>query len=253
MIEQLESRIAPAATLTFFEADGDKITVKTSRGNSDLLEAMMAIVPGSEGITHIDLDFLSNPAYATAFAGTDITISASGKGDKLANFVTINAFDGSNANSIDLGKVKIKGTLVKIDAGDAELTTPAIKSLDVTKMGRASGISNASTSEIHGNITTVKIKEDFSGCFISKDVNGTANYTLPEATAIGSFSADTIATQNGDDIGHVQVGSIGKLTVKTVFQGGAGGVVRCGLFEAQDIRSLNIARIGFGARIALVS
>jgi len=259
-LESFESRIVPAgAVVHFFEVDGDKITVKTNKGtNTDLLAVLSsqagAITEGGTGVTSFDINLILNATTATAFAGTNLTISASktkGVGNNRANFVTINGFDGGGANNIDLGKVTIKGNLVYIDAGDNNLVTPAIAKLDVLSWGPADGDVDATSSEICGNITSIKVKNDFNGFIISEDAAGTPNFQTANATVIGSFYALYIASGNGNDVGHIQVGNISKLTVKETFFGGLGAVVDCGLIEAGSIDILKIKRMSINARIVL--
>jgi hypothetical protein len=255
MIEPLENRIAPAAILTFFEADGDKITVKTTKGNNADLATACGINKGDTGITNITVNFLINPTVAAEFANTNITITAAGgtgATKNLANFVRINGFDSGGAGNIDFGSVKVKGHLVYIDAGDNDLTTNAIKKLDVTDWGPGSGTTSATSSQIRGNIGSIKVRQDFNGFIVSNNAAGTANFQDADATVIGSFTVgDDIAQLNGDDVGHLQVHRISKLVVKDSFFGTTNSSLRNGLIEADSVGLIAIHNMAVNASIVL--
>jgi hypothetical protein len=166
MIEPLESRIAPAAIVSFTETDGDKITVQTSKGTQAQLEDALNITKGATGIDGFTLDLIESPALASAFAGTSVTINAvkTGAGDGLAGHVKINASKGG-ADDIDLAKVTIRGNLVSINVGDAETLTKALKSLVVTNVIQDKGNPDAVASLIQGDIGKVHVAKDFNGFF----------------------------------------------------------------------------------------
>jgi hypothetical protein len=262
MIEPLENRIAPSAIVRFFEADGDKITVKTNKGtNAELLVTLtdqngVAITPGETGITSFTVNLLKNATTTAAFAGTNLTITASGGAGPTknkANFASINAFDGGAAG-IDLKNVIVKGRLVFIDAGDSDLDTFAIKNLTVIKMGPSDGSDDATISEIQGNIKTVIVKDDFDGYFRSEDASGTPNFKTDQGTKIGKFFvADNIASKDGDNVGHLQINNIANLIVKGTFFGPLIAGINCGLIEALSLDRISIHRMSINARIELSS
>lgn len=247
-IEALESRIAPAAIVTFTEVDGDHITVKTNLGSTAQLEEALGITSGSTAIDGFTVGFINTDALASAFAGTNLSIKASGGGNNLADLVKINAFDGGS-RGIDLGKVKVKGNIVYLDAGD-EMGGVALKSLKATSFILAKGVASATTSEIHGDIGSIKIKDSFDGYIVSEDATGKANFETDAGTQIGSFSVRrTLGVESGNDSGHLQVGSIGRLTIDTML--GSPGFTDAGLIEAQSIANIDINEIRLGARIVL--
>ena len=49
-IEPLEARIAPAATFTFADVDGDFVTIKTSKGTDGELNAILTLAPEGLGM-----------------------------------------------------------------------------------------------------------------------------------------------------------------------------------------------------------
>jgi hypothetical protein len=251
MIESLENRIAPAAVVHFFEADGDKITVSTSKGTKADLQAALGINEGATGIDQFSIDLVATAELSTAFAGTNVTVTASGKGDKLANYVQVNAYDGSLSNAIDLGVVKVKGHLVSIDAGDSDLKTPAIKSVSTTSWALGLDATAAWTSQIHGNINCITVAKAFNGEIVSVDESQTANFHRPEGTRIGKFTAGNFADGAGQGVGHLQVSIINALTIKGAFFGPLSGDANNGLIEARLIGKINIGTALAYARIVL--
>jgi hypothetical protein len=165
-LEECESRIAPAAVVRFVEVDGDRVTVKTTKGTSEELNAAIGGLQGANNVDGFLLDFLTVPGV---FAGTSLTISASGgtgPSANRANAVTINAFNRGSADNIDFRNVVIKGDLVSIDAGDNDLATPAINKLIVTNWVPDPGTGNGVGSSIHFNITSINIKGNFDGAIL---------------------------------------------------------------------------------------
>jgi hypothetical protein len=87
MIEILETRIAPAAVVTFTDVDGDLVTITASKGTKAQLEA------AAGDLTDKRLQVLDLTG-TTDFDGAKISISAkpqAGIGDGLVNVGRINA------------------------------------------------------------------------------------------------------------------------------------------------------------------
>src|SRR5262245_38936665 len=123
-LELLESRLTPTAFFTYTDVDGDPVTVTTSRGtNADLA----AILVFSEKAGPRQLQTIDFAARSAVFAGTDLTVTTTGKpipgGNSSANVGYI------HATGTDLGAIRIRGDLGRIDAGDAVRTTPAVAGL----------------------------------------------------------------------------------------------------------------------------
>jgi hypothetical protein len=74
-IESLESRIAPAATFTFADVDGDFITIKTSKGTDAQLAAIINPFLVAEGLG-MELQKIDFSANAPIFEGTSLTVTA---------------------------------------------------------------------------------------------------------------------------------------------------------------------------------
>jgi hypothetical protein len=216
MIELLESRIAPAAILTYTEVDGDKVKVKTSKGTTAQLETAIDFGNHEVNIDGITLDLVRTASLAAAFADTNVTIkvieTGDGDGDGVANSVVINAFDPVG-DGIDLGKVKVAGNVFSIDAGDGDLSasSKAIESLTVTRFITPNEGPIVAVSRINGDIGTMLVKDSFAGYLLSQQT-----FNGGDGTRIGSLTVNGRVGQGGDNVGHVQVGSIGKLVLGTL-------------------------------------
>jgi hypothetical protein len=205
--EALESRIAPAAIVTYNDIDGDKVTISDSSGT--LLEAHLTIVDGQ--LQTLDL---TDPG----FQGAAITFAVKkvAGGDGLANVGYINATDR------DLAAIKIKGDLGQIDAGDADPVTPAVKSLNAQSMGRygiaTQGMGGSFESNLTGAIGLLKIKGDVSGVWLR--VQGGAEAKIG-AVQIGGSLVGGSETHGG----HLEAtGTIGPVKIGGSIFGGSGSI-----------------------------
>jgi len=114
-IEPLESRIAPSVAFTFTEADGDTVTVTSSKGAaSDLMNAAH-ITDGQ--LTLLDL---TSAIYKGAVINVAVTRIQHPSGDGFVNVGYI------NATGNDLASVTVRGDLGRIDAGDATFSTSGL-------------------------------------------------------------------------------------------------------------------------------
>jgi hypothetical protein len=161
MIEALEPRIAPAAVVTFTDVDGDIVTIKTSKGTSDLLDIICTrppVIAGSPN-SHLDsIDFLVSEQSIAEFAGTNIAITVKKKGgDGRVDVGSINGF-ASPTVGIDFGTITIQGSLGSIDAGDGNLATPSLRALTIDSLNNPNV-----ESTIMGTSGTVTIRRDFTG------------------------------------------------------------------------------------------
>ena len=149
-VERLESRIAPASlvnpkTVTFVDADGDDVTVHISKPlfTADNFEQALSFAssdtPLPGGISGERLLRFDVKQLGLAAQGLDIAITAERSalhgGDGHVNIGAVDAFDSGNAASVDLGRVRVDGDLNFIDAGDAVLSTPGLKSLKAESIG----------------------------------------------------------------------------------------------------------------------
>jgi hypothetical protein len=216
-LEPLEARIAPAALLpggkvaTFTDIDGDLVTVKFSKpiltaGNVGTIFAFTGSMFSSTGPQKLASLNLAN--LGAAANGVDITISAKRSattgGNGFVDLVSINASDlnpGTGTGSgIDLGKVIVKGNIDSIDAGDANLDTPALKSADLLTLG---AVSPGTTSTIYGKAGTFKVRGTLLGNLVVNAFNPTSavQETLASLIVGGSIGAGFDAALGG----HVEV------------------------------------------------
>jgi len=240
LIEALESRIAPATLLpggkvvTFTDVDGDLVTVKFSK--PILTAANVASIftftgsafgdSGPQQLSVVDLDEIGATAN-----GMDITVTAKRGTDGAGNNeVSFHALNASNVNTstgmgtgIDLGKVKIGGHINYIDVGDGNVTTPAAKSISVLSLGQNQ---HAISSVIHGAVAKITVRGAVYGNLVAK--SDVAN--SPQQTRIGALDIGSLVGSDAVKSGRIEVGDVGKLTIRGNIVGGEGnesGVVLC--------------------------
>jgi hypothetical protein len=223
-IEPLEPRIAPAAVFTFTDVDGDKVTVTTSKGTSDQLDAIFnaaqIVSAGTLGGLQLkEIDFSTAPLDAATgksiFYGTNLTVTATpqdltpGNADKSKSgdgFVNIGFLDATNLDgdgiALDLGVVVIDGDLGEIDAGTGTALVPAVKSLTVQSMANFSDDTGVQDyrSKFNGTLTNLTVKSDFRA--FGFEVMGGG--TLLNATIHGSVVGGTLSSAG--NIGTVTIG-----------------------------------------------
>jgi hypothetical protein len=222
------------------------VKITSSKGTNAQLAAAMNV--GLNDLT--DDPYLDLTTAPDVFEGAAITVKVSSKepgSNKVVDGIFINAYDGEG-NDLDLAKVTVVGNLTGIDVGDEDLSTPAVKSILASTWGPVEEFEDfAISSEIHGNIGTITVNY-FDGFILSVE-----DYTSDLGTVIGTMTVKkSIASLFGEDVGHIQVGTINKLTVKDTFFGPAdSGYVGNGLIEAKTINVLNIKSMVHGARIEL--
>lgn len=256
-IERLESRIAPATlvnptTVKFIDADGDNVTVHISKPlfteanfQNALALSPVELFPGGdmgEYLSQFDVK-----EFGLAAQGLDITItakrSATHGGNGRVDIGSIDAFDTGDSDSVDLGRVRVHGDLNFIDAGDANLTTPGLRSLDVASIGeQVSGIK----SEINGSIGRVNIRGNMLGNWAMK---GAIDTTVGSFSIGGSLGSPTL---NSDDAGSVTLqGMIGAIKVGHNILGGealgSGRLLVAGTVGSIDIGGSLVGGAGIGS------
>ncbi|MGC3991546.1 MAG: hypothetical protein QM796_18030 [Chthoniobacteraceae bacterium] len=191
-IEQLESRIAPAAVFTYVDDNGHKVTVKTSKGTAVDLRAICSVKNG-----HLNLiNFTQNGTIESEFAGSDVTVSDGGYGQ-----VNVGVID---ATGISLGNVTITGSLGAIDVGTGSGTAIAL-----LKTKAINGDSTSYPSSISGDATAITVNGAISG---NISVSGT----------IGTLTANKVLGGSETNSGYVSAGDIDTLIVKNGIIGGNG-------------------------------
>jgi hypothetical protein len=209
-IEPLESRIAPAATFVYTDIDGDRVTIKTSKGtNADLEAAGVLIFSDPDAADPRQLRKIDFSLNAAVFEGTNLSITVKrgpGNGDGLANVGWIDArnLDGSGS-SLRLGVIKIAGDLGQIEASSLGAAVPAVKSLTVRSMGRL-GLATQPAggdleSDIFGDIGSLKVNGDFAGAFL-------------RASDIGKLTiTGSIIGGDADDSGRILLSNAGMVKI----------------------------------------
>jgi hypothetical protein len=230
-IEALEDRIAPATLLpggkvvTFTDIDGDNVVVKFSK----------PILTGA----NVSSIFIFNNAFGDggpqslnslvlrdlglAANGVDVTVTAHRSAINGGNGqVHIGAFDASNVNlnlgtgpGIDLGKVRIQGTVNFLDAGDADVTTPSAKSIDLFGLGL---VSPGVESDFHGSVGKLTVRGSIAGHVLVK--SGLAQ-TFDDIR-IGSVIVTGSVLGSSTTSGVIEAGQIGSIKVIGDIIGGEG-------------------------------
>lgn len=210
IIEALESRIAPAAVVTYTEADGDLVTVKTSaKISAEDFADRLEIIDG-----HLDNVNLDDPI----FRKTDLTITVSqaGGGDGFASVGSIYA-------EVDLKNVVIAGDLRSIEVGDSNRGTVALSKLQVRNLGGGAN-NEGGYSDLNGNVNVVRILGDFTGDLDANNI---------KSLSVGGSIKATYSTEEfgSDHVPYIDARRINSLLI--------GGDME-GEIEANTIRSIRI-------------
>ncbi|MEA3209932.1 MAG: hypothetical protein QOE70_2989 [Chthoniobacter sp.] len=230
-------------TGTFTNIDGDLVTVAISKGRLAASNFHLA----DDGTLQV-LDLTATAAgrngddrfrVPTVLSDADVTITAKtpagGSGTGRANVGHL------EAHGLDLGTVRIGGDLGQIDAGDANVATPGLKTLDVKSIGafgtttQPAGTSFPLHSEIAGKLGALKVATVFKGWV---DVTGGTQ------GGIGSvFVGGNLDGRDAPLTGFIRAGGdIGPVTIKgSVFGANSGsGIVAGGKLA----RSASAAKCG---------
>jgi len=214
-VEALEHRIAPAS-ITFVDAAGDTVTIKTSKGTNDDLTAAATFAPSGSGQVLELLSLASNPV----FQNTTLSITLA----NASSHVDIGFID---ATGLDLGKVVVQGDLGRINAGDSHFQTKAIASLELGSLG-AQGTTNQLpggnvTSNIQGGVGALKVHGDVDGGFLvtggTNGVGGSIGPIQIDGSVIGGTDTQTGYILAADAIQSVHV--TGDVTGGTATKTGA--------------------------------
>lgn len=195
-------------TATYTDLDGDLVTIKTSKG--EFAPGDFSFSNSFSSIGGFQLQTINLSDDAEEFSGTNLTITAKRGplgGDGFVNIGFLKARDTGGGFGIDLGKVSIKGDLGQIDAGDATLTTAAVKSLVVQSMGEL----GLSTQNVVGSL-----RSDFNSGLGSLTVLGNLRgVDLVVGGAIGKVTIGGDIRSDGSNAASIRAAdSIGALTVK---------------------------------------
>ncbi len=230
MIEPLESRIAPAATLVspttafYTDVDGDKVTVVFSKAILNSGNVANVLVTSALGLG----DQLQTIDLTTALAGnpdgTNITITAVPQDLTPMNAIKSKSGDGFasvgriNATNHTLGAVKVPGDLGVIDAGNTAVNAVALQGLTVQSLGEFGTTTGAPAdlrSDLAGTVKFITVKGSVRNAFV--DITGSTgmmpnvvNSSLGALTIGGSFLGGSVpgagAINVAGNIGPVKIG-----------------------------------------------
>ncbi|MHA3770754.1 beta strand repeat-containing protein [Verrucomicrobiota bacterium sgz303538] len=206
--ELLEPRIAPAAvfvnakTARYIDIDGDVVTVLFSKAilNNANVDDVLLLAPSGLGDQLQTIDLTTALAASPQDTDVSFSIAKAASGDGLANVGYI------NATGTDLGVVKLKGDLGRIDAGDSNTSTAAVKLLQARSMGLYGLATQAAggnlVSSIHGPLGGLKVVADVVGANIAVSgspitPDGTIGFVQIGGSLIGgsdSFSGRIFST-----------------------------------------------------------
>jgi hypothetical protein len=210
---------ANGKSATFTDADGDRVTVKTTAG---VLDAGRFTFRGT-GFTAMgaQLDYLD--LSAAMFTGAKITISAkrSTNGDGFANVRVI------DATGVNLAGLTVGGDLAQVFAGTGNPGKAGVGTFSVHSLGLFT--TSKPLSVIDGNAPVVKIKTDID------DATFAVTGALGKLTVGGSVRGDVFVS-----------GRIGTVAIAGDLRGDAGSTT---LRSSSVIGSVKIGGDLAGARI----
>jgi hypothetical protein len=198
-------------TATYVDEDGDRITLKVSKGTLERADLKFAVT--ANGGSQLRLIDFTDDGNEFASASLAITVRKGMNGDGLANIGFIKARDTVSGLGVDLQNVSVQGDLAQIDAGDSITTTSALGKLVARSLGRygaATEIGAADLqSDIFGALGSLKIGGDVKDATIH--VTGAADAD----GSIGSIKiAGSLLGGGPDTSGHISAtGSIGPVTI----------------------------------------
>lgn len=108
-------------TATWVNTDGETVSLTITKGKLKPANFDLTTDPATGEVT-VDLFDISAAKFGAKFHGTSISVQIAAP--SKTGFADVRAI---NAKGIDLGRVTVAGDLGQIDAGDADLSTPAIR------------------------------------------------------------------------------------------------------------------------------
>ncbi|HEV7404864.1 MAG TPA: hypothetical protein VGO11_18120 [Chthoniobacteraceae bacterium] len=262
-----------ASTVTYTDADGDRVTVKltkpllTAANVNSVFKFSLGGVDDNTGagartLRLIDLTVLATP-------GLGVTVSAVRGPGPTAPVHGSNFADGVadvgyiKATGLDLGAISVSGDLGAIEAGSGGANATAVASLKVRSYGRygtttepaASGTFTPTlVSKLDGALGALTVTADMKDAYLLlTDTNGD-NGKLGAVSIGGSIVGGTLNSDNGitsikvnGDLAGGATGSSG-----AIFSGGAIGPVTIGGSVVGGIGGFNGAISSTSATIAAV-
>ena len=215
-IELLEARIAPAIlltisadhkTATWVDVDGDQVTLKASKPVLNPEDfTFLADQGGDLGaqLAHLDLRDIGD-------AGKGVNLTFTAKRNHTTHLGDGTVHVGRiEATGMDLGTIVVNGDLGSIFAGDATLSTPAVKSITALSSGHFK-IETQATQAVtgdapnlgwvfHGKVGTITIKGSSRAMIAAvADLSGggspvfDANYSIGKIIILGDLIGDGAA------------------------------------------------------------
>ena len=246
-LEHLESRHLLATLISpqivrFQDLDGDTVDVALSRpvltaANVDSVFRFTAGgVSGDNSIRQGLLDIrLSEVLAGIRGVNLQVLVSARAAGGSSDGAAAVGHV---SAEGIDLGNVRIDGSLGRIRAGDANLLTPGLRRLTTISLGEGTVPKGGDyRSVIQGRVDAIR----------SVDIRGSIDVQGREAGQIGSIELfGSIVGGAADGSGSVTAsGPIGTVSIDSLL-GGAGN--RSGRIEASRFDSIRTRNPGIGLR-----
>ena len=213
-IEPLEARIAPAS-LTFLDADGDRITITVSKGPALAVGANVTLSSGSAATPGVLQKLtLTDPLFAGA--SVSFAVKKAAGGDGLVNVGFIDA--GSN----DLGTVTVPGDLGRIVCGDLNMGKDVgLAALKVRSMGALGTLTQAGgtlLSVIVGALGRLEVTRDFIEAHL-ETTDPISNTAGIGKIVIGGDLVGGDAAESG----RIEVdGNVGSVTIRGKMVGGEG-------------------------------
>jgi hypothetical protein len=215
--------IVNPTTATYFDQDGDKVTVKVAgaAAGASLSKSDFTFSTGQFGSQLKLLNFADD---GQEWAKANISINAvpfkTGTVTRGDSFATVGYI---NATGVDLGKVTVNGDLGQIDAGDATTKTPGLASLTVASMGvfvnsqlpTQTGIPNQ-ISDIVGKLGSLTIKGDM----IREQINVTGG-AVDGAVGNVTIAGDVVGIGFLASSGVKSSGPMGNVTIGGSIFGGS--------------------------------
>jgi len=194
---------------TFGDADGDLVTVRTTKGTLDASNFVLVPAPGGIGFIFQKLD-LTAAEFKDAIVSVSAQKLSGGTGDTVVNLGYL------DSTGHDLSSFTIDGDLGQIDVGETVLTPLAIRTLSVGSLGTRTDTQPPATpdplhSEITGSLSLFKSARNVEGI-------------LDVSTSLGtvSISGDLDGTAGGSEAGLIRGGTnIGRVVVRGDVLGGA--------------------------------
>jgi hypothetical protein len=204
MLEHLESRLLMSVVIagngksgTFTDVDGDLVKIAVTKGT--LIGGNFTTSPVGLGDQLEEIDFSGG-----GFDGANLTftVKRAATGDGAVNVGYI------NSTLHDLGAVTLPGDLGRIDAGDATLTTPGIKTLTVRSLGQMGLDSQGGAGDLQSDISalgSLTVNASIKGAFINVTGDITSGIKVA-GSIIGNGLADSGAISASGNIGAVKIG-----------------------------------------------